>query len=217
MIYPTFKNKKGAEINLNELAKVWFQKRYSTFPDPNPLTDPPTCQKMLEEYYTEHELDYSYGGYLEDRSVIWRGNYLAKHNTYIHLGIDYNAPAGTPVAADVRAEVILVDDDTPLDGGWGPYVMFKIVHEPIILLYAHLGDITCKAGQLLSPREQFANIGAPNSNGRWYPHVHGQALTVETYEKYKHNIDALDGYGHAGDACALQTQFPDPSQWIKAQ
>jgi murein DD-endopeptidase MepM/ murein hydrolase activator NlpD len=217
MIFPTLKNKKGAEVNLNDLAKTWLQKHYKTFPDPSPLIDPLTCQEMLEEYYTEHALDYSYGGYLEDRSVIWRGNYLAKHDTYIHLGIDYNAPAGTPVALDMQAEVILVDDDTPLNGGWGPHVMFKIAHEPIVLLYAHLGDIACKAGQLLSPQERFAHVGAPNCNGRWHPHVHGQALTLETYEKYKLDIDALDGYCRAEDAGALRAEFPDPSQWIKAQ
>ncbi len=36
---------------------------------------------MVEFYQKLLDADYSYGGYLEDRSVLWKGNYLAQGRT----------------------------------------------------------------------------------------------------------------------------------------
>lgn len=215
MIFPTLKGKPYAEVNLNDLAKKWLTEKYPSPPEKNPLMDPLVCQQMVDEFHASNGLAFSFGGYLEDRSTVWRDSYLTPKNTYLHLGVDYNAPIGTEVAIDHDAEVIFTMDDTPLIGGWGSHVMFKLSDAPMYLLYGHLDkNLRAEAGQKLSPGTVFATVGAPNVNGHWYSHVHVQALTPETFAKFEKDIDALDGYGLVAEKSSLSTQFPDPAQFV---
>ena len=194
MIFPSLRGKRVKEIDINKMAETWLTAHADLHATRNPLLDPATCQSMLDEFYADEGIDYSYGGYMEDRSIVWHDSYLAKTGSYVHLGVDFNAPSGTPVAVDIRAQVLFTDDDSPLDGGWGAHVMMKALDHDIYLLYAHLGrDITCNAGDVLQPGGTFARVGTPETNGHWYPHVHGQALAPETYELYKNDLrDSMD-------------------------
>jgi murein DD-endopeptidase MepM/ murein hydrolase activator NlpD len=224
MIFPTLKNKAYGYINLNEAAKSWAARqsgRYAGRAD-NPLNDPAICAQMVEDFHGEHGWGFSFGGWLEDRSFVWRGSYLEKAGTFTHLGIDYNAPAGTEVAVDFDAEVLFVDSDYPEIGGWGSRVIMKHKTEDVYFIYAHL-DYTyldrateALAGMDLEKGEIFAKIGSAPYNGNWYPHVHVQVLSRAAFEAAADNhFESLDGYGHGVNLPGLAMEFPDPKRFIK--
>jgi murein DD-endopeptidase MepM/ murein hydrolase activator NlpD len=221
MIFPTLKNKKSARINLNESAKKWLAKQGNRFSGPcaNPFNDPVICTEMVEDLHKELGVDFSYGGYMEDRSFVWRGSYLEEPSTFIHLGVDLNAPRGTSIAIDFDAEAILVDDDYPEIGGWGTRVVVKHKMKDVYLIYAHLDrKIAVKTGDSLSKSQVFAAIGHTPYNGNWFPHVHVQILTKTAYDKaMEDDFLELDGYGSSKDMDLLKKEFPDPMGFIEVE
>lgn len=221
MLFPTLKNKKSAEINLNESAKKWLAKQGTRFNDPaiNPFNDPVICVEMVEEVHQELGVDFSYGSYMEDRSFLWRGSYLEESGTFIHLGVDLSVPRDTSVAIDFDAEVVLVDYDYPEIGGWGKRVVVRHKTKDIYLIYAHLDrDIHVKAGDNLSKSQVFAKVGHAPYNGNWWPHLHVQVLTKAAYDKaMEEDFLELDGYGLAEDMDLLKKDFPDPMGFIEVK
>ena len=218
MIFPEMQGKKVVDAQLDQWAQVWLKRHYRYFPNPSPLLKPDKCQQMIDHFHQLLQADYSYGGYLEDRSVLWRGNYLAEGKNYTHLGVDFNAPVGMAVAVDTHAQVVLVDDDTPLVGGWGNRVMIRLQHEEIVLIYAHLStNVLCKVGDVFTPGIVIGYVGNPSQNGHWYPHTHVQAMTMERYRRFKEKPDELDGYGAEKDLRRLVRDFPNPMRWVRAQ
>ncbi len=124
---------------------------------------------------------------------------------------------GNSVAVDVHAQVILVDDDTPLVGGWGNRVMLSVQHQGIVLIYAHLSaDVSCKVGDVVTPGTVIGRVGDQSQNGYWYPHTHVQAMTMERYRRFKDAPDELDGYGAKKDIPTLTRDFPNPMLWVRA-
>ena len=218
MIFPTLRGKRASDIHLNYLSRLWMENEYRGSKVSNPLLNPYMCDQMVNHIHTVLAVDWSYGGYLEDRSGIWAESYLAENGFFLHLGVDFNAPAGTPVSIDVTGVVIRIDNDTPLVGGWGTRVIVKVQDEDIILIYAHL-DCTpnCKVGDTLKPGDVFAWVGAPDCNGYWYPHVHVQAMSTETYQEFKDRPDELDGYGDVNDILALRKRFPNPCLYVQVK
>jgi len=218
MLFPELKGQRFGYVNMNQVAKAWFAKYPERVASENPLLDPTTCQAMMDEIHAEFGFAISYGGWLEDRSTLWRGSYLDEAKIYLHLGVDVNAPAGTAVAVDRHAEVIRVDDDTPLVGGWGNRVILRLRDEPIVLIYAHLAkDVVCKIGDQLAPGDVFAKLGASSENGYWMPHVHVQAVEQKYFDSLLQTgqLDVLDGYGSQEERELLAQRFPDPMRFIQ--
>lgn len=149
MIFNTSENKKFGYVNLNLEAQKWIAgKKFAGAK--NPLNDPVVCQEMVNDVNKKYSLDFSYGGWMEDRSFLWLGSYLDKKKIYTHLGIDVSAPAGTEIMAIFDAKVIKVDDDYPEEGGWGTRVILKHQLEPLYLIYAHMDrNVLCKTGDFL--------------------------------------------------------------------
>ncbi len=216
MIFPNLKNKTFGYVNLNTEAELWMQTKKPT-PSKEALLDPNVSDEMVNDVHKKYGLDFSYGGWMEDRSFLWKGTYLEPLNTYIHLGIDVNAPAGTDICAGFDAEVVRIDDDYPEEGGWGPRIIVKHQNEPIYMIYAHLDkEINCKVGDKLKDGQIFAKVGKPPFNGNWFPHLHLQTIAQEYYlELEKGDLwDELDGYGAFGDLSKNVQKFPDPLQYI---
>ncbi len=216
MIFPGFKEKRFGYVNLDAEARTWAKEKNLSH-DPNPLLDPVTCARMVEDVHAKYGVDFSYGGWMEDRSFLWHGNYLEKSGGFVHLGVDLNAPTGTEVAIDFDAEIVRVDDDYPDEGGWGPRVIVRHAKEPIYMIYAHLDrDILCKVGDTVKKGEIFAKIGKPPFNGNWFPHLHVQSIS-EPYFNDIEKRDAwseLDGYGAASNVHENARRFPDPLRFI---
>ena len=217
MIFPEFKGKKFGYINLNDEGKAWLVEnadRFAGAPS-NPLMDPVVCQEMVASVHTKLNIDFSYGGWLEDRSAVWKDSYLEEENAPIHLGVDINALPGTKIAAD-PGTVVRIDDDYPEEGGWGPRVIVHHASQPIYMIYAHLDrKIGVKVGDRLVPGQVFAEIGTAPWNGNWYPHVHVQTLSIEAYdEAAADGFKELDGYGMVADIPEHARRHPDPLQYI---
>lgn len=217
MVFPEMRNKRFGYVNMNEEAKAWLAKNPQGIE--NPLLDPAVCQRMMDGVHAELALDASYGGWLEDRSTLWQGSYLDGARTYLHLGVDVNVAAGTEVAIDRHAEVLLVDEDLSV-GGWGNRVIVQLRDEPVVLIYAHLASgISCAKGDRLSPDDRFARVGEPHENGEWMPHVHVQAIRAEYFQRILDSgkLNELDGYGSSDQRGKLAQMFPDPLQFFNVK
>lgn len=217
MIFPTLQNKKFDHLNLNAEAVLWIAEKNFSHHDTNPLLDPVICQSMVADTHQKYSIDFSYGGWLEDRSFLWRGSYLEDSSAFIHLGVDLNVPAGTAVALDFTGTVVAIMNDYPLDGGWGTAVIVKHATEPLYFIYAHLGeDVLCGVGDTIQTNQIFASVGEAPFNGNWFPHVHVQCIDAEHYESLsEHEIfTVLDGYGVSDELHINTNRFPNPMHYI---
>jgi murein DD-endopeptidase MepM/ murein hydrolase activator NlpD len=216
MIFPEFKYKKSGYVNLNLEAGKWLAE--NNIPETElPFHDPVKTQAMVESIHKKYNIDFSYGGWMEDRSVLWKGYYLEEAGTSIHLGIDINVPSGTEIAASFDATVVRIDDDYPEIGGWGPRIILRHHSEPIYMIYAHLDrTITCTVGDEIKKGDIFAKVGEAPYNGNWFPHLHLQVISKEYFDHLeKENAWAdLDGYGAESDIKENSKHFPDPMQYI---
>jgi murein DD-endopeptidase MepM/ murein hydrolase activator NlpD len=216
MLFFELAQKEFGYLNLNTAAKRWFFRNGISTTEANPLLDPIVCNQMVEELHEELGLSYSFGGWLEDRSALWRGSYLDQKEAYLHLGVDFNVPAGTMVAAEQEAEVLRIDCDVPEEGGWGTRVILKPKEGTEVLLYAHLdADVSCHVGDRLKVGDEFAKVGTAPFNGGWFSHLHVQCVD-ETFfqESLKNNLKDLDGYGSINDLPKVSRLFKDPLRHV---
>lgn len=192
-------------LNLDALARRDFR-AVTGMQDasPNPLLDPIFCQAWID--YVQRQADpsasYSYGGYLEDRSFLWRGTYLEERvgGGFVHLGVDVTAPQYAAVHCPVGGRVIQSFVDTDQDGGWGGVCVVKTWNDRLVL-FAHLDLVD----DLMTGREWpdsavLGYVAPTRRNGGWFPHLHLQGLT------HVMDLTKLDGYGPKEDA----DKFPDP-------
>jgi hypothetical protein len=141
--------------------------------------------------------DYSYGGFMEDRTDLWRG-FEPDMKQMIHLGVDLSAPAGTPVACPARAVVCNVMRDATPFNGWGGRVivcLFEGAFPYVLLGHLHPNSITVNTGEVVDAGHVIGVLGGGDSNGGWFPHLHVQQMSKVW--------DGCDGYAEA-DAPALQ-------------
>lgn len=217
MIFPTLKNKTFGYVNLNLESEKWMRDHKAENGNVNPLLNPSFCQKMLQDVHKKYGLDFSYGGWMEDRSFLWKGSYLEKEKNFIHLGVDLNVPAGTEVVANFNAKVVKIDNDYPDDGGWGQRIIVKHISEPLYFIFAHLdSDIKCQVGDKLVTGQVFAKVGMAPYNGNWYQHLHVQTISAKYYLELEKTgtWDRLDGYGSIRDIEINAKRFIDPIRFI---
>ena len=214
-LFPWLGGTSFREVNLDEEAMRWRVRYPERFAGgANPLLDPAICQTLLDDLHARLRVEWSYGGYLEDRRHLWQGSYLEGTGNFVHLGIDFHVPQGTPVAAPRAARVFLVDDDGDRDGGWGLRVFLKLDGEPPddpLLIFAHLQGAGMMPGTRLPRGTVFAEVGGPPDNGNWAPHLHVQTIPSDRLvEVLIEQFAELDGYGPAARVENLRVSFPDP-------
>ena len=217
MLFPDLRDKVFGYLNMNVEAQKWCAENRIDCGNKNPLLDPIFCERVKNLIHLKYDLDCSYGGWMEDRSFIWKGSYLEERRNFVHLGVDFYVPAGTEVAVDFDAEVVRVDDDYPDEGGWGPRVIVRHLYKPIYMLYAHLGrNIHFVRSSKLESGMIFAQVGAPPFNGNWSPHLHIQTISSEYYRELELNNswNDLDGYGRVEDFEKNVRRFRDPMQYV---
>lgn len=188
-IFPTLKIGKWIKINLNEESK-------KTNLD---LSNPDNCTNFVNRLNKNKKVDYSYGGYLEDRTYIWRNHPNEKSSSLIHLGVDYSVPAGTEVCLPMKGTVFHIMNDPDNKLGWGGRIIWKL-EDGTYLLYGHLKqDIKLKVGQICNKGEVVALIGDTNENGNWWPHLHAQLMTQTFIDNYEDELEEIDGYLSKGN------------------
>lgn len=214
-LFPQLAGTSFCEVHLDEEAVRWREQYPERFVGGgNPLLDPAVCQGLLDEFHKRRRVDWSYGGYLENRRHLWQGSYLEQSGNFLHLGVDFNVPQGTAVAASREAAVLLVDHDLDRDGGWGQRVFLKWVGDPpndAVLIYAHLQDVTAMPGICLARGTIFAEVGGPPDNGNWAPHLHIQTIPISSLgDTLSNRLAELDGYGPPPGIQDLRADYPDP-------
>ncbi len=216
MLFPSYKNQISGYLNLDTEARLWMQQKGLPI-HPNPLIDPVICQQMVDEVHQKYGLDYSYGGWFEDRSFLWNGSYLDRAGTYTHLGVDFNVPAYTEIALDFEGMVVKVADDHPLEGGWGPHVVVQHSDTQLFFIFAHLDrEILCQVGDIIKTDQIFARVGKAPLNGNWFSHLHLQTIAHDFYVQMDatNTFDLLDGYCLTQDIHKNASLFRDPLPFV---
>jgi len=126
------------------------------------------------------------GRYDEPRAIYTTGAFAAggsptAERRTVHLGIDLSVAPGSPVHAPLDGTVHTVaDNDAPKD--YGPLVILRheiSSGEEFFTLYGHLDRDSVaglEPGTAIRAGQPFAAVGAPPSNGDWWPHVHVQII-----------------------------------------
>lgn len=155
------------------------------------------------------------GRYNEPRIVYTAEHFRVPHNEFdetrtIHLGIDLFKAAGEPVYAPLDGKVHSFSfNQDPMDFG-GVAILEHSTGESIFYtLYGHLSEQSVRQlrpGQRICKGDQFADLGEPEENGGWVPHLHFQVIA-----------DLLGNFGqYWGVAPASQREVwlsvcPDPN------
>ncbi len=220
---PEYSNKRVGILDLDQEARDIYGLETNQGMDPRSLADAELCSRFVDEVHARCGLDASFGGYLEDRAFLWQGTYLGGTERALHLGIDFNVPAGCAVVVPFDGAVVLVDDDTPERFGWGPRVFVERYEQEqggdktrFVYIFAHLAAIEVAPGGHIKAGQQIASIGAPPNNGNWYPHLHLQKVHGSVFDRYRStDIWKLDGYGVRSEADVLVQEFPDPLSFFE--
>ncbi len=201
----------GALVDLAVEAEKWLAEEWRGPLEENPLLDPAICEEFVAWVHKKHNAAWSFGGYLEDRTQLWRGSYLDPAGSAIHAAIDVNVPAGTPVRAGVSGSVVLADSDAPLVGGWGSHIIVEPDEFPFVFLFGHLGPDLPSVGEKVIPEAIIGSIGASPHNGVWFAHLHFQVVAREEfYNRYHASTKTMDGYFRKEDEALYRDIFPEP-------
>lgn len=175
-------NTSWAEVNLNYLSS---KEPYQYITHPNPFLDPVRCDRFVKAIAKRNGVDYTYGGFGENRSFIWRDSYI-QHGNFIHLGVDVNVPELTAIHCPVDAKLIEVFIDNEQNGGWGGRVLVETAKG--LVLFAHL-KVSDNIQKDIIKDTYLGYVAPPSINGGWFPHLHLQALNNIL------ELNNLDGYG----------------------
>lgn len=121
------------------------------------------------------------GGYLEHRIIYEAHENFATTSAdfrNIHLGVDFWAPAGTPVFAPLDGEIHSFQVN-PGSGNYGPTIILFHPSLGIYSLYGHLAKQDLKGlsvGMPIAAGQLLCHLGEPNENGGWPPHLHFQLI-----------------------------------------
>lgn len=214
MLFPELDATRFALVNLNDEAKEWLKQR--SVAEVNPLLNSTECQTMINECHWRLGVDFSYGGWLEDRGDFLWGSYLDEGRRYIHLGVDFNVPAGTRVTVDRTCTVIRIDDDYPEEHGWGMRVIVQESQSNVIIIFGHLDrQVSVRIDEILEPGTMIGSVGISPYNGGWFPHLHVQVIDANHYvELLNNDLRDLDGYGRIEDIDTLKSIFFDPMNYV---
>jgi hypothetical protein len=202
-LFPRLTGKWGT-INLNDLAIHLQPLLAPLMSQPtNPFLDPKYCEKWKEFIHYVKGIDYSWGGYMEDRAVAWAGHYHEKGAT-MHAGVDFYVPAGSRVHCPVTAKLVHSAIDEDKNGGWGGFMVFQYEDEHFIL--AHLRDLRTEVGSTFGPRDEVGIVAEDDCNGGWSPHLHLQRVKSRDLDF----VLSVDGYLRPYEG--IMKDFPDPQE-----
>ncbi len=177
-----------ARVNLDREAAL-----HTVATRDNPFLNPAYCERFVQQLAEREGAKHTYGGYLEDRSFLWRDSYLTSQfgdDGFVHLGVDVNVPESTPIYCPVPFRVVEMFCDRDQNGGWGGRVVVE-TNKGALVVFAHL-DLNPLPVDLgwNEPGDFPLGVVAPSClNGGWFPHLHLQGL------KSLDQLNGLDGYG----------------------
>lgn len=185
------------QINLDEYARADFPAHKIE----NPLILPEVCTSWVQKLASSKSVDYTYGGYMEDRSHLWRGHYM-KRGHCVHYGVDLNVfPLGYELRCPRRFRVYEMFHNADQNGGWGGRLTVET--DRGIVVFAHIDfSMFMKPGRAYEAGHVIGSIAPSYSNGGWYPHLHLQGL------RSLDQLAGLDGYGKRYRG--MERDYPNP-------
>jgi|GEM_PF-257372 len=151
-------------------------------------------QKQLDEYiknlHKQHNVSWSISGEREKRKSLYKAFDLYK--PFVHIGLDINVAAGTPLFAPFDCIVEKIGfDQREGGGGFGGNITLKIdgnkygYKDTFYLVFGHLEkDILKKVGDKITAGDKIAKTGNFDENGGWFEHVHMQILTQKAFDEH---------------------------------
>jgi murein DD-endopeptidase MepM/ murein hydrolase activator NlpD len=169
---------------------------------------------ILQRIRQEHAL-YAIGGYAENRKIYSQFEHFdsegGKRN--IHLGVDFWAPAGTPIFCPIDARVHSFQyNDNP--GDYGATLILEHQHKgkAFYTLYGHisLADLEgLEKGKEFKAGDRIAHLGKENENGGWPPHLHFQVI-----KNLEGNSGDYPGVVASHQAKAYLSNCPNPEPFF---
>ena len=161
------------------------------------------------------------GGYIEPRLVYNTEAYQKngnekKESRTIHLGIDFWLPAGTPVHAPLKGEVVIAENDAG-DKEYGGLIILKHKAKEFnfFSLYGHLSvaSVTSRVvGEIIEVGELIGYLGNYPENGNWPPHLHFEfMLSMLDYQK------DFPGVAYHSEIETWKSICPDPNLLFKLE
>lgn len=176
-LFPTEKTNRCVGIDLS-VSSQWLG-HLSEFSDFD------LFEFKINQLRKKHSRSIIAGGYLEPRLVYNTEAYQKKGNERnesrtVHLGIDFWLPAGTPVHAPLKGEVVLAINDEG-DREYGGLIILKHQVEELTFfsLYGHLtvkSATSRLAGEIIEAGEIVGLLGNYPENGNWPPHLHFEIM-----------------------------------------
>lgn len=192
-IFPTLQNSTWAEVDLGGASLADFP----SLDNGNQLLDAQFCDQWVSNIAKNMGVDYTWGGHFEDRKHLWSG-YYSEAEKVTHLGIDYNVPSGTPVAAPTDCVVVHSWAEQSNTNGWGGRLILKLntpwKNAPYLILGHLAHENLPKEGTVFKEGEVITITGTPKENGGWFPHLHVQCANEEFYQQHLSDLTLLDGY-----------------------
>jgi hypothetical protein len=203
-LFPQLVEAKWGEINLEAIAEDLLPLLSPLMKDRpfNPFLNPFYCDQWKDFIHKVKGIDYSWGGYLENRATVWAGHYQDP-SACIHVGVDYYVPANIEVHCPVQGKLVYAHVDPDQNGGWGGWMIFQRKDEYVIL--AHMKDLSHEVGKTFLPGEKIAAIAESSCNGGWSPHLHLQRV------KGKDLVDVLKIDGYTKQYKGIEEDFPNPN------
>lgn len=211
-ILPEISRKPFFQINLADEISQVFRFANGFVPIDNPMKQIVTQEYALDKIKEKYNNQHTFGGYLEDRSQLWSG--FEQSTKMIHLGVDINnLTPGMKVVAPCDMTVVHVYIDTFKFNGWGSRIIFKM--DTDYLLFGHLSNSYLPdVGSTVKTNQLIGYVGDINNNGGWFVHLHVQIITETMFNKYKSNLNELDGYLLDGETDRGSEYSRDPTNLL---
>lgn len=172
------------------------------------ISDPYACQNYIDDVLAKNHSKVAWGGYLEKRNLYDDKASFSQTdaNRNIHLGIDFWTKAGTKVITPFRGRVHSFQNNKTI-GDYGPTIILQheIAGNRFHTLYGHLSVSSIEnihIGQTVEAGETIANLGTPDINVNYAPHLHFQIIIDMAGKKGDYpGVCAKDRFGFYSKNC----------------
>ncbi|WP_298472555.1 peptidoglycan DD-metalloendopeptidase family protein [uncultured Maribacter sp.] len=177
------------------------------------ITTPFGCQEYISTVLKAKNAKVAFGGYLEQRSLYSNTasfNITKASIRNIHLGIDIWAPIGTTVLTPIPGVVHSFKNNST-SGDYGPTIILQhnIDGVTFYTLYGHLSLSSLESlyvGKHVQQGEKIGEMGAPDINVNYAPHVHFQII-----KDIQGKIGDYPGVCSQKDISFYSKNCPDPN------
>ena len=173
----------------------------------------------IAEYLNAFGKKVAFGGYSEVRKLYKRSELFTTSededsNRNIHLGLDFWADAHTDVLAVLDGRIHSFNDNSSF-GDYGPTIILEHEFEEkkFYSLYGHLSKSSLNGlvpGSSVKKGEKIAELGTPEENGDYAPHLHFQII-----EDLVEKIGDFPGVTSRRELDFYLQNCPDPNYLLK--